>query len=156
MHFKLGLYPLHDINPTRDYTEYKDAYVQQPLYIFKKDENNDRTFGVGAPYDLSAIMGTSSDNVRVYYQGSKTTYEDDKWTTDVNEATMFLGNGSQDVNYIQTLTATITARQYTALPTYAGYYYISRNSYVIYPSLFTFPNHEANWISMNYYFKQDP
>ena len=151
------LYREEDINPTRDYTEYKDAFVQQPLYIFKTDENSDRTFGIGTPYNLSAIVTRASDDSSdVYYQGSKTTLELDKWTTDINEATMFLGNSTQDANYIQNFISTINARPYTEWPHSCGYYYINRNNYVIYPTIFTFPNHEANWISMNYFFKQDP
>lgn len=150
------LYREEDINPTRDYTEYKDAFVQQPLYIFKTDENSDKTFGIGTPYNLSAIVTRASDDSSdVYYQGSKTTLELDKWTTDINEATMFLGNSTQDANYIQTIINTINADP-TVWPYSCGYYSINRNNYAIYPTFFTFPNHEANWISMNYYFKQDP
>lgn len=151
------LYREEDIRPARDYIEYKDACLWQPMYIIKTQDSNTHSWEIGAPYNLSAIA-TSKNGTSYYYCGSKETFQntDDNWTTDLNDATYFLGNNDTDYDYLQNISGIILTPGRTEWPNSCGFPIVYRDGYKISPIIFTFPAHEANWVSMNYFFKQDP
>ena len=140
-------------NPSTDYTEFKDVSLFQPLFIFKSHTSNTHSFEIGAPYNISAIQ-TYRDGEPLYYNGSKTNFDVTKWTTNVNEATLFCGNKPEDATYAETISSTIWQR--SEWPTGCGMWTLYRNGYKIYPKIFDFPAHSAGWVSMNYFIKQDP
>lgn len=140
-------------NPSTDYTEYKDVSLFQPMYIFKSHTSNTHTFEIGAPYNISAIQ-VYRDDEPLYYNGSKTNFDATKWTTNVNKATLFCGNKPEDATYAETISSTIYNR--SEWPQSCGTWTIYRDGYKIFPKIFDFPAHSASWVSMNYFFKQDP
>lgn len=140
-------------NPSTDYTEFKDVSLFQPLFIFKSHTSNTHSFEIGAPYNISAIVTTSSDGESVFYNGSKTNFEVTKWTKNINEATIFCGNKPEDATYAETISSTIWDR--SEWPQGCSTRTIYYNGYKIYPKIFDFPAHSAGWVSMNYFIKQD-